>query len=403
MLRTLFTIALRNLFTRRKRSFLTIIGIFIGITAVVALISLGKGMEEAILGQFERMGSDVITVIALSGGAATPMASLISPTPLTDKDAKLIESINGVERVSRWALMPDAVFIDGERVDTFVTGVDPENIDLLIGETKWKIIAGRNLEKGDKYRAIMGYDFYSGFGVPKLEIYDKIRGHEFRVVGFIAKVGNRQDDRSIIIPLDTMREMYGMEDRISLIYIKVMDGYDVDEGAERIREELRDKRNEKEGHETFQVSTAKELLEIVGRVLAIVQAVLVGIAAISLLVGGVGIMNTMYTSTLERTKDIGIMKAVGARKRDILLIFLFESGLLGLLGGVIGVIAGLFLAKVVEIGAAAYYGFELIKASYNPFLIGGALLFSFFVGAVAGFIPAKNAAELDPVEALRYE
>jgi len=135
----------------------------------------------------------------------------------------------------------------------------------------------------------------------------------------------------------------------------------------------------------------------------VVEAMIVGIAAISLLVGGVGIMNTMYTSVLERTREIGIMKAIGARNGDILAIFLIESGMLGAVGGIVGILIGMGLGKATEIIAQQAMGSELLKAQFTPELIIGALMFSFVIGAVSGALPARNAASLKPVDALRYE
>lgn len=398
-------LAIVNLAHRKKRSYLTIIGILIGIAAVVALLSVGKGMEEAIVAQFERMGSNTITIMSMSGGISTPMMSLISSNPLTDKDVRVVERVDGVAYTTSWVVVPDTVMVKGEKIDTFIVGVDPRNLDEVIGESGYNIIAGRRLEPGDKYRAGIGYDLYAGIRVPKVQLYDKIeiKGHSFKVIGAVEKIGNPTDDKAVYIPLDVMRELYNLGDKVGMIYVKVEDGYDVEEVAERIRAALRKSRNEEEGLETFKVSTARDLLQVIGNVMNIVRAVLIGIASISLFVGGIGIMNTMYTATLERTREIGIMKAVGARKRDIMGIFLIESGLLGLLGGMAGIAVGLGIAKAVEIGAAHYYGIELIKASINPYMISGAALFSFVVGVISGLLPAKNAAELDPVEALRYE
>ncbi len=394
-----------NLTHRKKRSYLTIIGIFIGIAAVVSLLSVGRGMEEAIVAEFEKMGSNTITIMPVSGGVSTPMVGLFSTKPLTDRDVKVVERVDGVKYTTSWAMVPDTVIVHGEKVNTFVVGVDPRNLESVIGESGYNVIAGRRLEIGDKYRADVGYDLYAGIRMPKVELYDKIeiKGHSFKVIGAVEKMGNPTDDRVVYIPLDIMRELYGLDEKVGLIYVKVADGYDVEEVAERIRQELRKARGEEEGEETFKVSTARELLQVVGNILNIVRAVLIGIAGISLLVGGIGIMNTMYTATLERTREIGIMKAIGARKKDIMSIFLIESGLLGLIGGIIGIVMGLALAKLVEKGATYYYGIELIKASLNPLLIAGVALFSFFVGVLSGLLPAKNAAELDPVEALRYE
>ena len=134
-----------------------------------------------------------------------------------------------------------------------------------------------------------------------------------------------------------------------------------------------------------------------------VEVVLIGIAAISLLVGGIGIANTMYTAVVERTKEIGIMKSIGAQNKDILLIFVIESGLLGLAGGAVGIAFGIGLSKLVEYLAFAFLGTSLVKAFFPWYLIVGSLVFSFLIGTISGFFPAKQAASLKPVDALRYE
>ena len=173
--------------------------------------------------------------------------------------------------------------------------------------------------------------------------------------------------------------------------------------AEDIEEALRDERDERIGQETFSVQSFSQLLETFTDIFAVVQAVLIGIAAISLIVGGIGIMNTMYTSVLERTKEIGIMKAVGARNRDIFLIFLIESGLLGLVGGIIGILLGIGIGKGVEYLAASQLGTPFLQAIFGFPLILSALAFSFIIGAASGVLPAMQAARLKPADALRYE
>jgi putative ABC transport system permease protein len=293
-----------------------------------------------------------------------------------------------------------------EAKEMFIIGLDTKYAKTFFEEKGYSIIEGRVLKEGDKYKAMVGYNFYEGIGgLPKVSVNDKIEiaGKDFRVVGTIEKMRSKFFDSAVYIPLDIMRKMYGMDDKVGIIYVKVKEGYDVDEMAEKIREKLRKYRKEKRGKETFEVTTARQLMQASSQILTIIQIVLVGIAAISLLVGGIGIMNTMYTSMLERTKEIGIMKAIGARKSDIMCIFLIESGLIGVIGGVIGVALGLVLAKLVEYGAYIYFGSSPIQASFNPLLIIGAIAFSFFIGLISGVLPAMNAANLDPVEALRYE
>ncbi len=151
------------------------------------------------------------------------------------------------------------------------------------------------------------------------------------------------------------------------------------------------------------VQTFEQVMKSFQTIFGMVQAVVIGIVAISLLVGGIGITNTMYTSVLERTRDIGIMKAVGARNSDILKLFMIESGMLGLVGGAVGIMIGVGLSKAVEITISKLYNFVYLKASFPWYLILGALAFSFLVGSISGVMPARQAAKMKPVDALRYE
>jgi putative ABC transport system permease protein len=165
---------------------------------------------------------------------------------------------------------------------------------------------------------------------------------------------------------------------------------------------LRDYRNLKEKEEDFSVQTPEQLFSSFGTILDIVQIVLIGIAGISLLVGGINIMNSMYTSVLQKTKEIGVMKALGAKNYQIMAFFLVEAGLYGLGGGIVGVVGGMLIAKLVEFGVTYALGpYLVIKFSW--WLIGGTLLFSFLVGALSGLAPAYRASKLNPVESLRYE
>ncbi|MBS3114919.1 FtsX-like permease family protein, partial [Candidatus Woesearchaeota archaeon] len=232
----------------------------------------------------------------------------------------------------------------------------------------------------------------------------KINGETFEIIGILKKMGG-PDDSSIIMTLDDLRQLSGEEKIVSMIFIKAKAGTNVTGVAERIEDKLKDYRNEKKSEEpkTFAVSTSEQILQAFSNVFGIVNAVLVGIAAISLLVGGVGIMNTMYTAVLERTREIGTLKAIGAKNSDVLLLFLFESGLLGLVGGAIGIALGFGIGKGAEYIAAAALGTGLLKASFSITLVAGALFFSFTIGALSGVMPAIQASRLKPVDALRWE
>jgi putative ABC transport system permease protein len=405
MISDYFVFALKSIRRRGLRSWLTMIGIFIGIAAVVSLISLGQGLEDSITGQFEEMGSNKLTLLGKAGSVISPIASSLSDKHLTEKDLKIIESVDGVDYIVSMLMSSTIVNYHDESKNLFVSGMPPKESNLAFGEmSSWKAEKGRLLDESDKYKIFIGHGIAYDTFSEDLEIRDKleINNINFKIVGILKKVGGG-DDYSIYLPLDTLRDLVDEPELVSMATIVVADGFEPDFVAGDIREELYDYRNEDEDSATFSLSTSEDLLQIIGDILSIVQWILVGIAAISLIVGGVGIMNTMYTSVVERTKEIGIMKATGAKNSDILMLFLIESGMLGIFGGLIGIILGVGISKGVEFIAYQQLGIELLKVSIDPYLIGGALLFSFVVGSISGVFPARQAARLKPIDALRYE
>lgn len=401
-----FSLAFNNLRRRKLRSWLTMIGIFIGIAAVVALISLGQGLQNAISEQFETLGADKITIIGKAGFIVSPIASELSSKPLTEKDVEIIEKIQGVEIASGFLIKSLEVEFKKEKKDVLISGIEPDEYQKMF-EGTYEIYNGKDLKSKDKSKIIIGYNTANKDFEKKIIIGNKlvISGKDFEVIGIMEKIGSPPDDSSIIININSLRELTNEPEIISMIFAKVKIGIEVEEVAKNIEKDLKKYRNEKlkEPPKTFSVSTSEQLLETFGNILGVVQAVLVGIAAISLLVGGIGIMNTMYTAVIERTKEIGTMKAVGAKNSDILFIFLFESGLLGLVGGAIGIGIGIGLSKGAEYLATMALGTNLLQADTGMTLIGGALMFSFLIGAASGVLPAMQAAKLKPADALRYE
>ncbi|PIN72470.1 ABC transporter permease, partial [Candidatus Woesearchaeota archaeon CG10_big_fil_rev_8_21_14_0_10_47_5] len=275
----------------------------------------------------------------------------------------------------------------------------------VLYESGYSVVEGRKFRSGDRYKAIIGNLLANSdemFG-RKLKIGDKLRikDKEFVVVGVLDKIGSKPDDSSLLIPLETAKELFETGDKLDMIFVKVHPDKDVSAVAEEIKREMRNDRNLKEGEENFEVQTSEQLMESFSVILSVLTWFLIGIASISLFVGGVGITNTMYTSVLERTREIGIMKAIGATNYDVLYIFLTESGLLGMAGGAIGIAIGLGLSNMVAFIARNLAGIDFIRASAPPYLILGALAFSFIIGSLAGSFPALQAARLNPVEALR--
>jgi len=403
MIKDYFTLAYQSAKKRKLRSWLTMVGIFIGIAAVVALVSLSQGLQGAIEGQFMKLGSDKL-IISAQGGSFGPSGTAVS-NPLTISDKELIEDVKGVDTVVGRLIRTTKLEFKGDIKYSYVISLpnDKEEIDLAIEANDYQIDYGRLIDKSDKYKVMVGSNIAEDYFEDPIEIRDsvEIQGQEFEVVGILKKSGNPQQDNTMVLPENGLREILNIEDEYDIIPTKVSAGEDIDIVSERISAALRKSHDVEEGKEDFGIETPEGILNTLNNILMVIQGVLVGIAAISLLVGGIGIMNTMYTSVHERTKEIGIMKALGARNKNILLLFLIESGFLGLLGGIIGVSLGYGIAKTVEYVAFQYYESVLIQAQFSPVLLIGMLLFAFSIGAVSGMFPARQAAKLKPVDALR--
>lgn len=405
MINEYFKLAFTNLFNRKLRSWLTMIGIFIGIATVVALISLGQGLQEAVITQFSLIGVDKLFVTAKEANFGH---SGVNREKLGKKDLEVIKRVKGVESVAGRIFTSVQVEFNNKINTLFSISIPDteEGLKLLKEVELLRIDKGRFLKVNEKNKVLIGAKVHEKelFG-KKINVGNKIliKGEKFKVVGILKKTGNPSFDSGVWISEKKLRKFTGEKEKFNAIMVKVSSGFNISKVAENIEKIMRKDRNQKKGEEDFTVKTSEQLLQGFNSVLNIVQIVLVGIAAISLAVGGIGIMNTMYTSVLERTREIGIMKAVGAKNKDILLIMLFESGLLGLTGGAIGIIIGIGLSKTVEYLATQIMETTLIKAYISIPLIGGALLFSFLIGTISGLLPAKKASNLAPVTALRYE
>ncbi len=407
MLQDYLIYILRNFSQRKVRGWLTIIGIFIGIASVVALISITMGMQQSIQSQFEKLGTNKLIVMP---GNAGFLGSSYASKNLNEDDLDVIRRVSGVDVAASIIFKSAKVKFKDEVKYTFVIAFPTSEVQKVVRDVGgFEIEFGRNFKDGDKYKAAIGY--LTSQSKKDGNIFDKpiklgnkiyIEDQEFEVTGIMKKIGNPQDDNQIYIPLETAREIFNEPKDSGFIYVQTKKGTDLESVAEEIKKELRKFKDEKKGEESFQVQTAEQILSQFNTILKILSIVLITISAISLIVGGIGIMNSMYTSVLERTHEIGIMKAVGARNSHILTIFLIESGLYGLIGGILGVLLGVGLALTAQY-FAAQAGASIFKASITPTLIIGSLLFSFVVGCISGLAPARAAAKMKPVDALRYE
>jgi len=403
MLKDYFKIPWKEIRRRKLRSWLTLIGVFIGIAAIVSLITLGQGLENAIERQFSALGKDKLFVLPKGGFWGMGSSEL-----LTEDDLEVIQRTPGIKLATGMGY----AFARYEFNDLihygFISGIstDPDE-RALVGEAQtWKIASGRNIRKGDKYKIVLGHEHTkSDMFEKRLELGDKIFVHEqeFKVIGFLEKIGSPPDDQAGLIPLEAYEEVFDAKDELGFIIAQSKLGEDPLKVAADAEKELREAHNLDEGEEDFEIQTPEQFAESFAVILNIVQIVLIGIAGISLLVGGIGIMNTMYTAVLQRTKEIGIMKALGARNSQIMWLFLVESGLYGLGGGLIGAIIGISFAKLTEYIFVIAVGPAFLLIEINWLLVIGTLTFSFLIGCLSGIAPARSASKQKPVDSLRYE
>ncbi|MBI4148778.1 ABC transporter permease [Candidatus Woesearchaeota archaeon] len=394
-------LAARNVAKGKKRAFLTILGIFIGIVAVVALVSLGQGLQRTINEQFEKVGADKILIQAKQVGFGDADA----PGQLTKRDIDIISNAHGVNQVAGFLFRAGSVEFNNVQRTLYVMSVPekPAEIDLSNAFHTMDADEGRLLTHNDRQKAVIGTSvahnrqFRKNAGIGNKIL---VNGESFEIVGILKRIGDPGMDGSVVIAEEDARRLLNASLEYTMVVAQAGQPEIV---AERIEKVLRRDRNQKEGKEDFSVQSSTDLIETFNKVLLIIQVVFAGIAAISLLVAGTGIMNTMYTAVLERTQEIGVMKAIGAKNSHILVLFLIESGLLGLTGGILGVVTGFAISKGVEVAANSAFGAGTITAIYPPYLIIGALAFSAIIGMISGTLPALQAAKLKPVEALRYE
>jgi putative ABC transport system permease protein len=403
MIKDYLGLVIRSIASRQLRSWLTMIGILIGVTAIVSLISLGLGLQTSITDQVQQLGTNRL-LIGPGGEFLGPGTADFVNAELDDSDIRIIRGTRGVEKAEGVLVKQMGIEFDDkvEFNSVFAFDTTPEAREFVENAGLFDIEEGRELRSGDKFKVVLGYTLANEQYEEKIEVGKKIliRNQEFEVIGIQRLIGTGVHDTIVRMPQDTLRELLDEPKKLSLIFAFSKDGYTPRGVAERLTRELRSSRNVKEGEEDFNVQTAEQTIGELNTILAAVQAVILGIAAISILVGGIGIMNTMYTAVMERTREIGIMKAIGARNGHVLSLFLIESGGLGFLGGISGLTIGLGFAKIGELAAIAA-GATFFKMYMGPDLIIGTLLFSTILGLFAGFLPSIQAARLEPVEALR--
>jgi len=399
-----FFLAVGNLKHRGLRSWLTVLGVFIGIAAVVGLIMMGEGLRTAITAQFSSLSTDKLVIQNAGTGMGPPGSTAVKK--ITRHDADVINKVAGVEKtIPRLIRIAKTEFNKNANFN-YLASIpnEAESEKIIYDSMNVKVKDGRLLKQSDSGKIVIGSD------IAKENLFGKeivegnkilIQGKSFEVIGILEPASSFQINQAILMNEEDMKKLFDIKDEYDMIVVQVYDSNQAEDIAKKISEALRKDRKEKTGEEDFSVQTPLQAISSVDTILNIINLIIGGIAAISLLIGGIGIANTMYTSVLERTKEIGTMKAVGAKNSDILYIFLSESGLLGLIGGIIGAGIGMGLAFGVSAIANSAFGSEILNVQISYPLVFGAIAFSFLIGLVSGLTPAFQASKLKPVEAFR--
>jgi putative ABC transport system permease protein len=401
----ILSVALGALRANKLRSVLTMLGIVIGVAAVIAMVALGTGAQRAVNERIAALGTTLISIRPeQQRGQGVAIAD--QQVKLTMRDAAAIE-----ERA------PNVVAVQPEMSRTFqVTYLNRNTATQVIGTTanyldvrKYRILSGRMFTRAEDYAkqrvAVVGPAVATTLGleVPEALVGEniRIRGIQFTVVGVLESKGQSMGwmnpDDQILIPLNTARFRVHGSDRLRSISVLAVSEDKIPDAMADIQKVLRREHRLRQGQpDDFQMQSQADFLNTLGETTQVFTFLLSGIAAVSLLVGGIGIMNIMLVSVTERTREIGIRKALGATRRNVLLQFLIEAVVLCCMGGIIGILVG-------GVGAVIMSKTAGWNTQVSPSAIGLAFAFSAIVGILFGVWPARRAAVLDPIVALRYE
>ena len=403
-MRDSFSLVYRNVKERKARSMLTVLGIMVGIGAVIALISIGFGMQESITAELVEM-ADVIMVTP----GSTELGTIGTFGSFTDRDLETVKRIDGVKDAVAMRGMMEDVEYRGEKFRVEVVGIEPRDITAVFGTTIQRegggdgetMAAGRDLRENDHQACEIGYSIAYDYFDDVIGVNDRltINGSKFRVVGVLEKQGGFRSEVDSTIYITTRDSVNILDNEdISIIFVRVLNIAD----AERIAEDIEERVDENHKLDDFTFAmTMGSAVEQLEAVFGILQAVLLAIASISLLVAAMGIMNTMLMSVMERTHEIGVMKAIGAKNRNILSLFLLEAGVVSLIGGVFGCVLGIVGARAISFGIQTAFDVE-IAALVKPEVLLGGIAVAVVVGMLSGLYPARKASKMSPVEAVKY-
>jgi putative ABC transport system permease protein len=398
---TIFKTALKSLYANKLRSILAMLGIIIGVGSVIAMLSIGAGVRNSVLTRISSMGTNLLSVRPAQSGARGVMGG--SSTKLTIDDAMaILEKVPSIKMLSPMAQGSAQVKYMNKNSRTDIVG----------SAVTYALIGDLEVDYGRFFResevdsmarvAVIGPTTAENLGITKSMVGDiiKVKGINFRVIGILKAKGSGgfddTDDRVFVPYTTAMKILFGLEN-VNGINVQAEEGADLTAIQDKITTLLRKRHKLTDQTENdFRVMNQAELIQTVTDFSKTFTFLLGGIAAISLLVGGIGIMNIMLVTVTERTKEIGIRKAIGAKNRDILTQFLIESLIMSGVGGMFGAIAGVAASKIIG-------SFSTFTTLVEPSSVLLALSFSFAIGVFFGYYPAYRAALLDPIECLHYE
>ncbi|KKS94041.1 MAG: Macrolide export ATP-binding/permease protein MacB [Candidatus Collierbacteria bacterium GW2011_GWB1_44_6] len=394
----LFKSAFADFRRDKVRTALTSLGIMIGVLSVVLLIALGLGLKNYIEGQFESLGANLLMVLPGSGftgegGGGFGGQGIVGGAQFDEKDVRDLSRLSGIKYLTPVVFKSSLVQANGEEKAGYVMGANEDFFGLM----SYKILSGDlwgKTEVGNRSKvAVLGYNLADDlFDKPADGLGKTLRvsGIRLKVVGVIKKTGDNEQDRSVVIPYTTTFGSLNPSKTFFSIYLGVESKDEVEAVSSAAEKILLRRYDEDE----FAMTELSEILSTVNSIFGIINVVLMAIGSISLIVGGIGIMNIMYATVTERTREVGIRRAIGATKRDILLQFMTESVLLSFLGGAVGLLLAAGIVLLVRIWFPVALNLTAVLVAFGV---------SSAIGIFFGVFPAKKAADLSPIEAIRYE
>lgn len=382
-------------FRRDKiRTALTSLGIMIGVLSVVMLIALGLGLKNYIQKQFQNLGANLILVLpgqGISGGGFG--AGLVGGAEFDERDLTSLRRITQLKYLVPAVFKSVAIESGTEEKTGYLLGVNEDYFDLVGSE----ILSGERFnrtEVGNRSKvAVLGYNLADQLFESPIDAIDRtvrIQGVRLRIIGVNKKTGDNEQDRSVIMPYTTTYGSLNPKKTFWSIYM----GVPSEEAIASVKDEAEQILLRRYDKDQFEISEQAEILSTINQIFGVINLVLIAIGSISLIVGGIGIMNIMYATVTERTKEIGIRRAIGATKRDILSQFLTESVVLSVLGGIVGLLLAVIIVLIVRIW---------FPVAINLMAVLIAIGVSSGIGIFFGVFPAKKAADLSPIDAIRYE